>query len=202
MARLEYGVLRTIITPPETCVLRAARGIPSARHCRSLPRHPMPIMRALPLPQPFPTGALSPIINRVSVASRSAAPSLIAESWQCLCPVGLCPPPHRLCWSRPTHYLMVLVTQYYTILAEYRWGKSRAQHHLSHCLVNRSSSHTQLVLPTFSYALCLAPKDDLLLTPINRHSSGPDLTAPGRQSWRLASLKPGKSQTGRGHQLR
>lgn len=51
---------------------------------------------------------------------------------------------------------------YYIILAEYRWGKSRAQHHLSHCLVNRSASHTQLVPTTLSYALGLAPKDDLL----------------------------------------
>lgn len=45
----------------------------------SRPRHPMPIMRRLLLPQPLTTGRPISLINRVSVASRSAAHSLIAE---------------------------------------------------------------------------------------------------------------------------
>lgn len=172
MGRLVYGVVRTFINPPpETCVRRGARGILMT----SRPRHPMPIMRRLLLPQPLTTGRLISLINRVSVASRSAAPSLIAESW----PMSVCCGSLRAAPSPlVTAHLLADSSchTYYPNLAEHRWEKEKtAQHLLSHCqdcLVNRSSSsHKTGPVTHFPYALCSAPKSRARCVPVNRYSS-------------------------------
>lgn len=172
MGRLVYGVVRTFINPPpETCVRRGARGILMT----SRPRHPMPIMRRLLLPQPFAHWRLISLINRVSVASRSAAPSLIAESW----PMSVCCGSLRAAPSPlVTAHLLADSSchTYYPNLAEHRWEKERA--HSITCHIVRivlsidHHPHTRLVLShTFPYALCSAPKSRARSVPVNRYSS-------------------------------
>lgn len=171
MGRLVYGVVRTFINPPpETCVPRGARGILMT----SRPRHPMPIMRRLLLPQPFAHWRLISLINRVSVASRSAAPSLIAESW----PMSVCCGSLRAAPSPlVTAHLLADSSchTYYPNLAEHRWEKKERTASPVTLLGLSCQSITILTQDwschTLPYALCSAPKSRARCVPVNRYSS-------------------------------
>lgn len=138
------------------------------------------------------------------MASRSATPSSdrgeldnVCVLWVSARRLILWPQAHSLA-DGPCH-------TYYTGLrarTAHRWGKSKSTPPLVTIALSIDQSiisardwscHTLLRL-----ALRSALSGASQVLP-NGYGSGPDLTAAGCQSWRLASLKPGKSQIGRGN---
>lgn len=172
MPRLVYGVLRThpaslpCPSPPETCARRPRNS--SARHCRSPRRHPMPIMRRCFFPSLSPLVLIS-LLNRVSVASRSASALLdrgeLAMSVSCGS-LRAAPSPlltaHSLA-DGPCH-------TYYSTIYSHRTDGEKEEHITScHIVLSLHHLHTRPVLSHFP-SPCAQPLITNWVSPIN--SSG------------------------------